>query len=349
MSHYSEFYSILSAIKRCFSRSPVHKAVLKVSLCPDSSGPRGGKRYICSVCGQPYGIREVQVDHKDPIVPVGTLSKDMSWDNIISRVFCSADNLQVLCSTCHKAKSHASENKERIRFRKHTKQYLDEFQGNMYGRLLVLDHHSYSPDGFARALCECDCGNLVVVQYNNLKSGHSQSCGCLRGTHHLSGTKEHKCWQNIKSRCYNPNSTGFRYYGGRGIYMDDSWLDSFDKFLSDVGICPEDKDSLDRIDVNGPYTKDNCRWATHREQGNNRTNNTILEWDSESKTLQHWAECIGIKPNTLLYRLRRGWPLGEALGFESRSYSHYKSKEENMERKEEKRKRKSPIVGDKGA
>ena len=80
MSHYSEFYSILSAIKRCFSRSPVHNSVRRAALDPSSSAPRGGKRYICSVCGQSYGVKEIQVDHKDPIVPVGTLSKDMSWD-----------------------------------------------------------------------------------------------------------------------------------------------------------------------------------------------------------------------------------------------------------------------------
>ena len=112
IARYNEFYSILSAIKRCFSRSPVHRSVLKQSVDVSSNGPRGGKRYICSVCGQSYGIRDVQVDHKDPIVPTDTLSKDMSWDNIIARVFCSADNLQVLCSTCHKLKSKG-ENMER--------------------------------------------------------------------------------------------------------------------------------------------------------------------------------------------------------------------------------------------
>lgn len=121
IAKYSEFYSILSAIKRCFSRSPVHKSVLNVSQCKDSSGPRGGKRYICSVCGQSYGIKEVQVDHKDPIVPTDTLSKDMSWDSIVSRVFCSAENLQVLCSDCHKAKSKG-ENMERKEEKRKKKQ-----------------------------------------------------------------------------------------------------------------------------------------------------------------------------------------------------------------------------------
>jgi 5-methylcytosine-specific restriction endonuclease McrA len=116
----NEFYSILSAIKRCFSRSPVHNSVRRAALDPSSSGPRGGKRYICSVCGQSYGVKEIQVDHKDPIVPVGTLSKDMSWDNIIRRTFCAPENLQVLCSDCHKAKSKI-ECSDRTRIKKEKK------------------------------------------------------------------------------------------------------------------------------------------------------------------------------------------------------------------------------------
>lgn len=112
IAKYNEFFSILSAIKRCFSRSPTHRSALQGALQKDTIGPRGGKRYCCAICGQSYGIKEVQVDHKDPIIPLDTLSKDMSWDEIIKRTFCSENNLQVLCTECHKLKSKG-ENMER--------------------------------------------------------------------------------------------------------------------------------------------------------------------------------------------------------------------------------------------
>ncbi len=102
----------MSAIKRCFSRSPGHRLVLDKARCPRKKGPRGGARYRCAQCKNDFGIREVQVDHIDPIVPIGTLSKDMDWNTIVDRVFCEEDNLQVLCLECHKVKSK-EENKMR--------------------------------------------------------------------------------------------------------------------------------------------------------------------------------------------------------------------------------------------
>ena len=99
------FYSILSAIKRTFSRSPYHREVLNLAKCPRKKGPRGGARYRCSKCKKDYGISDIQVDHIDPVVPIGTLSKDMTWDELVSRIFCGPDNLQVLCSRCHKEKN----------------------------------------------------------------------------------------------------------------------------------------------------------------------------------------------------------------------------------------------------
>jgi 5-methylcytosine-specific restriction endonuclease McrA len=95
----------MSAIKRTFSRSPTHREALNNAKCPRKKGPRGGKRYRCASCRKDFGAKDVQVDHIDPIVPIGTLSKDMSWDEIVSRIFCTPDNLQVLCSECHKIKS----------------------------------------------------------------------------------------------------------------------------------------------------------------------------------------------------------------------------------------------------
>ena len=109
---YNQFYSIMSAIKRCFSRSPTHRAALNAAKCPRKKGPRGGARYRCAECKKDFAPKDVQVDHIQPIVEIGTLSKDMSWDEIVNRIFCSEDNLQVLCRDCHAKKSRA-ENAER--------------------------------------------------------------------------------------------------------------------------------------------------------------------------------------------------------------------------------------------
>jgi hypothetical protein len=105
VAKYNQHYAILSAIKRCFSRSPVHREALNDAKCKTSKGPRGGARYICEECNESFGAKETNVDHKEPVIPVGILSRDMSWDDIIERIFCDRTNLQVLCKGCHSIKS----------------------------------------------------------------------------------------------------------------------------------------------------------------------------------------------------------------------------------------------------
>lgn len=106
----------MSAIKRTFSRSPAHREALNNAKCPRKKGPRGGARYRCATCKKDYGIRGVSVDHIIPVVPIGQLSKEMSWDSLVSNIFCDVENLQVLCSDCHKVKSK-EENAERKRLK----------------------------------------------------------------------------------------------------------------------------------------------------------------------------------------------------------------------------------------
>lgn len=120
MAKYNQFYAILSAIKRCFSRSPTHRTVLDNAKCPRKKGPRGGARYRCANCKKDFGIKDIQIDHIEPIVPIGTLSKDMSWDTIVQRIFCEPENLQAVCSKCHKEKSK-EENKARNKIKKEMK------------------------------------------------------------------------------------------------------------------------------------------------------------------------------------------------------------------------------------
>jgi hypothetical protein len=118
---------------------------------------------------------------------------------------------------------------------------------------------------------------------------------------------EYAAWMAIKARCYNPACTRFPAYGGRGIVMCERWLHDPAAFYADMGPRPSSKHSIDRIDVNGNYEPGNCRWATMREQNNNRTNNRLIMFNGRMRTLQQISELTGISHPTLHYRLAAGW------------------------------------------
>lgn len=113
------------------------------------------------------------------------------------------------------------------------------------------------------------------------------------------------------ARCYNPNHYGYQNYGGRGIKVCDRWLESFDNFYDDMGSAPENH-TLDRIDVDGDYTPDNCRWASHKEQHRNRRDNHWIAFDGQTKLLTEWALELGITPQALSRRLKT-WSLERAM------------------------------------
>ena len=119
----------------------------------------------------------------------------------------------------------------------------------------------------------------------------------------------------MKSRCNNPKATGFEFYGGKGITVCPAWQESFWNFYFDMGTRP-DGHSLDRKDFTKGYFKDNCRWATALTQGNNKSDNVVLEHEGTSMNVSEWGRVLGILPNTIQYRLYRGWCIPEALGFE---------------------------------
>lgn len=151
---------------------------------------------------------------------------------------------------------------------------IDE-TGNVYGRLKVL---SYSHTIKGRGTfwdCICDCGNKHLVNSARLRNGNTQSCGCLgkeklelRNKHGLSGKKEYAVWASMLQRCNNPKDKKFSEYGGRGIQVLDGW-EKFENFYSDMGDCPDGL-SLERIDVNGHYCKNNCKWETLSNQNFNQ-------------------------------------------------------------------------------
>lgn len=130
--------------------------------------------------------------------------------------------------------------------------------------------------------------------------------------HGLNGTPEQKVWNNMKSRCLNPNHPRYKDWGGRGITISDDWL-KLENFYRDMGKRPSKHHTLERIDNNKGYSKENCYWATTKDQALNRRSNKHLTANGYTFTLLEWSEKLSINKVTLASRLRRGWSVEEAL------------------------------------
>lgn len=125
-------------------------------------------------------------------------------------------------------------------------------------------------------------------------------------------TREYGCWADIKKRCLNPRSIGYRNYGGRGIRMCDSWSGSFEAFYADMGRCPRGYE-IDRIDVDGHYEPGNCRWVTRRQNTSNQRRNRYVEFEGERLTVMEASRRAGISPFVVYGRLNLGWSVERAL------------------------------------
>lgn len=205
------------------------------------------------------------------------------------------------------------------------KEYQD-LTGKRFGRLIVLQRAqnlvSKSGRNYIRWMCQCNCGNICTVLGDNLKYGRTLSCGCykkehlssLKSTHGQTDSRLYGVWQSMKARCYNAHSTHYDRYGGRGISLCDEWKNSFQTF-SDWATQNGYRDglSIERIDNDGDYTPDNCRWATMKEQANNRESNVRIAYRGEEHTATEWAAIVHISAKTLFSRIYAGWSVERVL------------------------------------
>lgn len=170
-------------------------------------------------------------------------------------------------------------------------------------------------DGFT-AVCECRCGTIKRIKRCLVANGHDKSCGCMRRNvkHRMASSKAYRAWSNMKDRCENPQSQNFARYGGRGIKVCPRWSASFEAFLKDMGQPPDGSRSIDRFpDNNGNYEPGNCRWATAREQANNRRNSILRTHQGRTLSAAEWARELGLPRSGFTQRLRRGWSIEKAI------------------------------------
>lgn len=166
--------------------------------------------------------------------------------------------------------------------------------------------------------CICDCGNIVIVPSRELLRSHKKSCGCLKETYKFKhGYSDHPlydCWVAIKSRCLKPNDPKYKDYGGRGITICEEWKNDFCSFLEWALANGYNKClTIDRINNNGNYTPQNCRWTTRKVQQNNTRHNKYLEYNGETKTLAQWCELLKLNRSTIDNRLSHGYSVTEAF------------------------------------
>ncbi len=199
-----------------------------------------------------------------------------------------------------------------------------EFPGSVFGRLTVLREQGRNAKQNRLWLCRCECGTEITATTARLRNGNTKSCGCLSRDHAaakarernyrhgMARTVEYQTWKGMIQRCTNPAAPDFACYGGRGITVCRRWLEGFENFYADMGPRP-DGFSLDRIEVDGDYAPENCRWASNLRQQNNRRSNHFLTVAGKTQSIADWAREYGLSDATISGRIKRGWDADRAV------------------------------------
>lgn len=202
--------------------------------------------------------------------------------------------------------------------------------GKHFGKLLVLEKLKRQNDSHPYYKCVCECGNTTIVRSNALTCGNTKTCGCSRHeskntTHQMSKTRIYKIWTGMKQRCYNRKSKAYDRYGGRGICMCKEWVNDFEPFFkwslnNGYSKCL----SIDRIDVDGNYEPSNCRWASDKQQSDNKRCNINITMNGKTQDLQQWCDEYGINRSTVNTRVRiMGWSYEKSITTKARHHKKY--------------------------
>lgn len=204
--------------------------------------------------------------------------------------------------------------------------YLINLMGKRFGKWTVLQRGKNEKQGQATWVCRCDCGTVKEVAGYRLRGGGSTRCrDCapeVFRTHGLSKHRIHKIWRCMKARCEHKADTAFPSYGGRGISVCKEWHESKNFFEWAFSHGYRDNLTIDRIDNDGDYCPENCRWATLKEQSRNKRVTLRLNFRGVVKTLKEWAETYGINYYTIRCRARKDWTPEQVLGFEKRGRTY---------------------------
>lgn len=196
---------------------------------------------------------------------------------------------------------------------------LIDLVGQKFAKLTVIKRAENTKGGSARWLCKCDCGNETIVSAGNLKSGAVKSCGCLKkishnSKHNESQTPLYRMWISMIHRCENPKHISYKDYGQRGITVCEKWHDFLEFKVWAESTKPDGDFSIDRIDNDKGYCPENCRWASRKEQANNRRSNVRIEYQGEIHNLTEWSEILGFNYKTVHNRMYKlGWSFEKAI------------------------------------
>ena len=208
--------------------------------------------------------------------------------------------------------------------RKGAAPFIELIPGKKYYRLTYL-RETESHNNHRRGMFLCECGNKVTTGLYDVSCGHTRSCGCYHTerqrdpkshgeTMGRNNSPEYRAWKAMKARCYNKNNISYVNYGERGITVCRSWLNDFSVFLNDMGRKPSPQHSLDRIDNNGDYKPENCKWSTKADQRrNNRQGVHPVTINGVTRLICDWAKISGVPEESISARLRNGWDVDVAV------------------------------------